>query len=430
MTWSEKRLLEIGPVLRYAREKTDDPVVDGLPNYHFLVRSQGTSRALLESGINPIAKVKASSGLRVPAILISSSPHKVGSRETPWQDTFAPDVGHIRYFGDNKSPDSDPGTKKGNRALIHQFELHHSGDEAARATAAPIVFFRRVRKGHVQFQGFGLIDHVELVTQYHAKLDRYFSNYVFDFLVMDMAQEGERFDWSWVTGRRDRLLDNSDTVRNAPASWRAWLREGISGKERIRRSVVKLQTAPTRDQQPLARSKEDLALRDIYGFYEGRKARFEALAADVVESRLRRDTTTYRKGWITPPGSDGGADFIGRIDIGRGFGQVKLVLLGQAKCEKIDTATGGNHIARTVARLKRGWVGAYVTTSYFSERVQREVLQDAYPLLLINGRDLGAEVTLMAQEAGFRSVTELLKKIDATYEERLAHRQPEEILTS
>jgi len=125
MTWSEKRLLEIGPVLRYAREKTDDPVVDGLPNYHFLVRSQGTSRALLESGINPIAKVKASSGLRVPAILISSSPHKVGSRETPWQDTFAPDVGHIRYFGDNKSPDSDPGTKKGNRALIHQFELHH-----------------------------------------------------------------------------------------------------------------------------------------------------------------------------------------------------------------------------------------------------------------------------------------------------------------
>jgi hypothetical protein len=32
----------------------------------------------------------------------------------------------------------------------------------------------------------------------------------------------------------------------------------------------------------------------------------------------------------------------------------------------------------------------------------------------------------MTQEAGVRSVTELLEKIDATYEERITHRQPEE----
>ena len=61
--------------------------------------------------------------------------------------------------------------------------------------------------------------------------------------------------------------------------------------------------------------------------------------------------------------------------------------------------------------------------------MQREVLQDSYPLLLINGLDLALEVNLMTQEAGVRSVTELLEKIDGTYKERIAHRQPEEILT-
>ena len=141
---------EIGAVYRYAREKTDAPVVDGLPNYHFVVRSHrlpGTPRALLERGISPIADPLASSGPRVPAILISSSPHKAGSHETPWQYIFAPDVGHIRYFGDNKDPDSDPSKAQGNKALIKQFHLHRSGDEAVRVTAAPIVFFRRVPVG-------------------------------------------------------------------------------------------------------------------------------------------------------------------------------------------------------------------------------------------------------------------------------------------
>ena len=42
---------------------------------------------------------------------------------------------------------------------------------------------------------------------------------------------------------------------------------------------------------------------------------------------------------------------------------------------------------------------------------------------------MALEVNLMTQEAGVRSVTELLEKIDSTYKERIAHRQPEEILT-
>jgi len=34
----------------------------------------------------------------------------------------------------------------------------------------------------------------------------------------------------------------------------------------------------------------------------------------------------------------------------------------------------------------RGWVGAFVTTGFFSEQAQREVLADPFPLLMLNGR--------------------------------------------
>ena len=75
--------------------------IDGLKNFSHLTFTSGQKQAQLESGINPIAKFKGPEGERCPAILISSSPHKIGSSETPWQDFFDPDNGHIHYFGDN-----------------------------------------------------------------------------------------------------------------------------------------------------------------------------------------------------------------------------------------------------------------------------------------------------------------------------------------
>lgn len=427
-------VMEIGSVLRYPYSKDQElPVIDGVPNYYHATNTPGAKRALLDSGINPIAAISVGAERRIPAILISSSPHKVGSHDTPWQDTFAPDVGHIRYFGDNKKPGRDPSTVKGNKALLAQFARHHSGDSDARAKAAPLLFFRRVPyggkvKGFVQFQGFGLIDRMEVVTQYDGKNDRYFSNYVFDFLVLDMSSENERFDWRWISDRRNPKLGNPETLTFAPTAWREWLSHGPSARERIRRSVVKLLTVSTSDQQPQPGSKTEATLKEIYAFYEGRKTRFEALAADVVASRLTRAGANYTSGWVTPKGSDGGADFIGRVDIGTGFGRAKLIVLGQAKCESLNSPTGGNHVARTVARLQRGWIGAYVTTSYFSEKVQREILNDAFPIMLINGRDLAEEVGHMAQESGFASVSELLTSTDETYDQRVANRLPEEIL--
>ena len=116
--------IKIGEIFRTARPYSRDiKEIDGFKNHFYVTSStQSHKLALLDSGINPIAAVFADNGPRVPAILIRSSPHKVGSQDTPWKDTFDVDNGHIHYFGDNKSPDSAGHESKGNEALIKACE--------------------------------------------------------------------------------------------------------------------------------------------------------------------------------------------------------------------------------------------------------------------------------------------------------------------
>ena len=97
------------------------------------------------------------------------------------------------------------------------------------------------------------------------------------------------------------------------------------------------------------------------------------------------------RGWVTPR-VGGGVDFVSRLDLGSGFCKASVVVLGQAKCIKPGTSVQGIDLARTVARLKRGWIGAVVTTGTFSNRAQQELLTDQYPSVMINGARLAQEV--------------------------------------
>ena len=426
--------MRIGQIFRYSRPyDATEETIDGLPNYFHFTRSPGAKLPLLESGINAIQKISAPDGQRCPAILISSSPHKIGSLETPWQDFFDPDNGHVHYFGDNKDPGVDPASPNGNRALLEQFLLHSSPLMAERVLSCPVILFRRVQvgkrlKGNVQFQGFGIINKSRLVTQYNRQNNRPFANYAYDFNIFSLSAECEEFPWEWITKRRDYNLTSDETLRYAPLSWRRWVKDGPSSVERCRRRVVKLLTINTTEQTPLRGSKEAKTLKGIYDYYAKRKSHFEALAAFVIERVISASGVVYRPGWITPSTSDGGADFVGRLDIGTGLAGAKIIVIGQAKCEKINSPTGGKHIARTVARLRRGWIGAYVTTSYFSEAVQREVLEDKYPILLINGLRVAKEVDTAMHEAGVSNLNSFLDSIDTTYDEQVMTRQPEELI--
>jgi hypothetical protein len=428
--------IQIGDVLRYKKPACDVNIYeDGHLNFHFLTKSLDAKNLQLEKGINPSAKIKTDLGELVrPAILISSSPNKKGSIETPWEDFYDADNGHIRYFGDNKEPGKDPATAPGNKALLEAFRLAHSHCPQERSLTPPILFFRRVvingvAKGYPQFQGLGVINSVELVTQWDNKLGRTFTNYAFDFTVFCIASEHEKFEWDWINSRRKQAFSLDVTNQAAPKSWRQWLKEGSNSLNKLRRRVSKLRLEKSVNQRPIAGSETDRILNEIYSFYADKKHNFEALAEVIAERVIDRDLGIYQKGWVTQCSSDGGADFIGKVTLGSGFSKVELIVLGQAKCESLNTPTGGNHIARTVARLKRGWLGVYVTTSYFSDSVQREVIEDKYPIILIHGLRVAEEVAKMVYESEmYSSVDEFLTAMDTIYPSRLKQRQAEEIL--
>lgn len=423
--------LRIGQILRYPRAQEDPPEYIGKDlNFRWIGAYSGAGGFQMESGINTPAAVKAKDGRnRRPAIIISSSPYKKGSHETPWQDFFDPDNGHIRYFGDNKDPGKDPASAPGNKALLAAFQLAHSFDPGNRAKTPPLLYFERKKKGYAVFQGFGVIRSVDLLTQWDNKKQRSFTNYAFDFSVFNLEREHEIFDWGWIRSRRDPTLTLAETNKLAPSSWREWIKSGSNYLDRARRRVSKLSIEKVDEQKPSPGSEAGKVLQQIYSYYSGRKHKFEALAEIIAERVIDPEGTRYNKGWITPVGSDGGADFIASVRLGSEFSAAKIIVLGQAKCVALNSPTHGNHIARTVARLKRGWIGVFVTTSYYSEAVQREVIEDRYPVVLVHGKRVAEEVIkIVHEEDRFSNVNQFLNAVTADYQSRVQQRQPEEIL--
>jgi hypothetical protein len=145
-------------------------------------------------------------------------------------------------------------------------------------------------------------------------------------------------------------------------------------------------------------------------------------------SHINTNGGSYAEGWVTRGSGDGGVDFVGKIRLGSGFSSMDVVVLGQAKCEAPDKPTNGVALARTVARLKRGWIGAYVTTSYFSRQSQLEVIEDAYPLIKISGKTLAEETLKLVEAGGFKSTLDFLEVLELEYPERIQNRRPDEIL--
>ena len=431
--------MKINQIYRYSSEsEKQDPAlleVDGFPNFYYHTYFQGATKIQFQKGIHPIGKVKLDNGaFRTPAIILSSSPHRYGSEITPWEDIYDPDFGHVRYFGDNRSNDNSPERKAGNSLLLKAFNAHSSPIKQDRIdNAVPILFFERTpcngaQKGYLRFHGYGIIESVELITQYDVNTkEGFFSNYVFDLCVFSLKEDNEDFSWDWINARRDKNLSNKQTLKYAPKAWKKYIEDGISALGTIRRHVYTSRVYDTKDQKPIPGSKDEQLLQRIYSHYESRRDRFELFAMTIAQEVFEMSGAKFQQGWVTKKTGDGGIDFIARSDISTGMTSLKMIVLGQAKCETPNVPTNGTHIARTVARLKRGWIGVYVTTSYFSSQVQKEILDDQYPIMLINGLEIAKATNNILYRDGI-TIDELFNKIDSLYNSMCKNRRPEEIL--
>lgn len=425
--------LKIGKIYRYSNQNRSEDIeeVDGLPNYFYYTKVKNfDSTFTFQKGIHSVKVINTSDGKsRCPVIIVSSSPHKAGSEYTPWKDYYDTDHGYIKYYGDNKDGNSIPSDKVGNKELLKLLPKFQSEDSDIRKNeAVPIVFFERVNydnraKGNLKFQGFGVLDSAKLITQ--ANKGEEFSNYLFEFAIFSMVNENEEFDWDWIAKRCDSNLTTEETNKYAPKAWKDWVKTG--NIELSRRNVAKLDIVKAIDQIPNKNSKEEIILNKVKEFYENKKHTFEILAMECTKFFLDESSVRYTDGWITKKSGDGGIDFVLKMNIGNGFEGLDIVLLGQAKCEK--NATSGKDIARTVARLKRGWVGAYVTTSYFSDPVQLEILEDKYPLIKINGLKLAELIdrNVLGGSNDYKKLENYLEQLEIEYNTKISSRNLEMI---
>ncbi|MFJ3764934.1 restriction endonuclease [Streptomyces sp. NPDC090082] len=425
----------MGQVYRYASGKDQAaPQVDGYPNFHHVTYSPGLKRALLERGINGMAKVAALEGARRPAIFIRSSPWKAGTEQTPWHDVFDMDNGHVRYFGDHKAGLTVvPGATTGNATLLDAFDGHQGHTPEARARATPLLLFRSVSrngqpKGHVEFCGLGVIERAERMVQWGGREHATFVNYVYDIALLDLTAEDEEVAWEWIEARRDESITDSESLQLAPEAWREWVKHGVSALPRLRRRVARAKVSKVRDQRPKPGTREYADLELIYKHFDGRKHDFEGLASAVAARIFRGSGHSYVEGWLTRRSGDGGADFVGRIDLGSGLAGTSLVVLGQAKCVRLDTLVTAEQIARIVARLRRGWIGVYVTTGAYSEPAQTEMVEDQYPIVLVNGSELVRQLRAMARDDHGGDLMACIEYILAGQETAITNRRPEEIL--
>jgi len=435
------RLVGVHDTLRYAQGSDQTQVeLDGYLNYHFLLSPArlGLPKVMLEAGINVPAEVAGPDGPRRPLVAIRSSPWKAGHESNPWHDEFDLDHGHVRYFGDHKPTTLGlPGATKGNRALLEASRLHAGTSRGERAVAPPLLLFRAVTvyrakravvKGHVEFCGVAVIERIEHIVQRDPESGRSFPNLALDLAVVS-GGDVDGIDLRWIDDRRDPQLTAEQALRFAPAAWKKWVADGRTAIPSIRRRVLASSVKSSQEQQPDRGSQDEDVLEVVYHFYEQRKHAFELLASRVAAEVLRDSGARYKEGWLSRSSGDGGVDFIGRIDVGAASVSTPLVVLGQAKCVQPTSSISAEHVARVVARLRRGWIGVFVTTGSFSRQAQIEIIDDQYPLVLVSGRTLAATVRRMAQANFAGDIGALLESTVTDYAAAITHRRPEEVLS-
>ena len=366
-----------------------------------------------KTGVNPnrgvfyYAALKGPIGVsRIPAFLLCSDNLRGLSDKNPWLDVVDSENGYALYHDDNRTPGSDPRSADGNRKILEV--IHQYTDPDSRAMAPPMILFESARvpgskASYRRLAGYGVPRELRFQSQRSSRGT--FTNLVLELVLFSLTAEGENFDWDWIDRRRDRSLTCDEILRSAPAAWRQCVRSGDSALEASRRRVFGAVIRSPADQIRESTHDEIELTAEIYRFFDANASEFEGLASWVADQVLG---TGSSRGWVTPR-VNGGIDFVSSIDLGSGFAKTTVVILGQAKCIKPGNSVPGADLARTVARLKRGWVGVVVTTGTFSTKAQQELLADQYPVVLINGTRIAQEVWAEIVRTGL-SLTDILHR--------------------
>ena len=371
-------------------------------------------------GIFYYASLSAWNGhTRIPAFILYIDNVRGISEKNPWLDIIDTDSGYALYHGDNKTPGANPLSSDGNRKIAEI--THQYRDANLRMLAPPMILFERANthgKSFRKFVGYGIPRELRIQSQRSRQAT--FSNLVIELILFNLTAESEKFDWNWIDDRRDESISPAHALESAPVAWQRWVQQGDEALETSRRRVFGATIQRPKDQlRDVSCADMDLITK-IHEFYQSNAYAFEGLASWVTSKVLG---SSCSRGWVTPR-IDGGIDFVSRLDLGRDFSKTVVVVLGQAKCINPRSSVTGIDLARTVARLKRGWIGVVVTTGTFSVKAQQEVQSDQYPLVLINGARLVQAVRAEMVEKESQ-LNDVLERETVWYEEHQRELAPD-----
>ena len=306
---------------------------------------------------------KKSDHLAAYIILIS---HEVKRTGNPWEDIIDQNSATILYWGDAKLDKKKKYNEfRGNKRLLQAWEAILEG----RANEVPpILHFSKPKKGVVKFNGLCALTDLQITWFQHN--GEPVKNYRFELTILD--QDVVTVDWlHWRAKNND--INNVNKI--APKTWNDYVDGNVKKLDIWAKSILK-----KADQLPDQNSGDGNVLQQLHNLGD---IEFEAVVVELLSSLPHVSHKVTR----TRPTRDGGFDFFGEFSIPYPL-NYNIVFLGEAKKYKRDSSIGVRHVSRLVARLSRGEFGLFVTTSYYTEQAQKEILEDGYPVKLFTGLDL------------------------------------------
>lgn len=91
---------------------------------------------------------------------------------------------------------------------------------------------------------------------------------------------------------------------------------------------------------------------------------------------------------MTQASKDGGRDVIEKYYLGHAGHQIRLSTYVEAKKWKVESSIGVKPMMRLISRLKHRDIGVFITTSFFDQQIQKELIEDGHPVMLISGGDI------------------------------------------